>query len=368
MKPESFEDYSAKRMSEPELMAEFPDEEKRKEFLKGQWDKQQEGEKEMTDKLIQERKTYDISDVEIFAAGKWNGDEYSEADLDAMVESFNEIGGKIKPYLKLGHDKDQKLLQADGMPAAGWVNGIRRVGDRLLASFTAVPEKIYQLINSKAYGRFSSEIYWNLKEGEKKYKRVLRAVALLGADTPAVQTLDDFINLYTANEFEAMKSYHEIKEDQMNPEIEKNYTDKIAELETQLKAYADEKQELQGKIAENERAMKAKDVNAYLDANKEKFVPAQREAFFALAMHEEGEILHAYAEGDATKEIKGSAFDIVKSIIENNHQTPEMSAISEYSEIGKGQEADDEELYRKAKKYAEDHKVSYKQALLEVGK
>ena len=164
---------------------------------------------------------YNVDGVEIFKAGKWNGDEYTEADLDDIATSYAEIGGELKPYLKLGHNATQPLL--DGMPAAGWVQNVRRQGASLVADFVNVPKKIKELIDKKAYGRMSSEIYWNLKSGDKNYRRALKAVALLGADTPAVRTLDDFINLYTDKkiECECEKNYHEDK--RMD---EKIYTDR----------------------------------------------------------------------------------------------------------------------------------------------
>ena len=62
----------------------------------------------------------EIKGVEIFSTGLWNGDKYTDKDLEDMVESFNAIGKtRVKPFLKLGHDNKQKLVQSDGLPAAG---------------------------------------------------------------------------------------------------------------------------------------------------------------------------------------------------------------------------------------------------------
>lgn len=141
------------------------------------------------------KKTGSISGVEIFSTGTWNGDEYTEKDLQEMVLAFNENQG-VRPYLKLGHDPKQKLLQADGLPAAGWVDRIYISGNKLLADFVDIPSKIYDLIKSKAYKKVSSEIFWNISIGEKTYKRMLSAVALLGADTPGVMNLNDILALY----------------------------------------------------------------------------------------------------------------------------------------------------------------------------
>src|SRR3990167_7323974 len=61
--------------------------------------------------------TFSVDGVEVFAAGTWNGDEYSQEHLDGIVAAFADgLKEGIKPYLKLGHDKGQALLQKDGYP------------------------------------------------------------------------------------------------------------------------------------------------------------------------------------------------------------------------------------------------------------
>lgn len=150
---------------------------------------------------------YEIDNIEVFAAGTWNDEQYSFEDLDEMVRGFHENKEKIRPFLKLGHDNDQKLLQIDGMPAAGWVSNLVRVGDKLVATFSDMPKKIYELIQSKAYRKVSSEIYWNIELNGKFYKRFLSAVALLGSDMPAVTSLDSILGMFKAEGFEPIKSY-----------------------------------------------------------------------------------------------------------------------------------------------------------------
>lgn len=104
--------------------------------------------------------TTDINGVEIFSAGVWNGDKYSVADLDEMIRAFKETQGGYRPFIKLGHNDQQQLLQADGMPAAGYIGDVYREGDKLKANFTDVPKKIAELISVKAYRKVSCEIYW----------------------------------------------------------------------------------------------------------------------------------------------------------------------------------------------------------------
>jgi hypothetical protein len=125
---------------------------------------------------------YRIDGVEIFAIGTHNGDEYTDLDLQAMLDSYGALD--YKPPLKAGHVQDKK-----GMPALGWVDNLRRVGNKLVADFTGLPKLVYEAIRDKRYNTVSSEVYWNLERGGKKFYRALKAVALLGAEIPAVAGL-----------------------------------------------------------------------------------------------------------------------------------------------------------------------------------
>src|SRR3972149_9348735 len=116
---------------------------------------------------LDELETVDIENVEILAVGKWHGvpstKEYKKKDLDELVRSFKALSSDEKlnyePPLKLGHDENQKLLQKDGYPAAGWVRSLKRVGDKLVASLGDVPKKIGDIIKAGGYKKVSSEIY-----------------------------------------------------------------------------------------------------------------------------------------------------------------------------------------------------------------
>jgi hypothetical protein len=314
--------------------------------------------------------TYDVNDVEIFSAGKWNGDEYTRKDLDDMVASHYELRQEVKPYLKLGHDKKQELLQSDGMPSAGWVTNLKRSGDKLLADFKSVPKKIKELIEKRAYGRFSSEIYWNLKTPDgKNFRRVLKAVALLGGDTPAVSNLNDFINLYTENnDFETIKNYHIIKEDtKMSEELIKSLEDKLVkaeksysesllnkdaevveykqsvyDLETQVKVLTEsiEKKEKENKLIEVKAYIQRK-----LDENK--ILPSQVEKYTELAV---------------------SNFEQVQSIVDNMPELVDLSEgsqaalkVKKYSEM----DAEEKDNYedQKAQEYMKKNDTSYREAI-----
>lgn len=324
--------------------------------------------------------TFDIDNVEIFKAGKWNGDEYTTKDLDEMVSSFNEIGGKIKPFLKLGHDNKQALLQKDGMPAAGWITGLKRSGDSLLAKFSNIPEKIYELIRNKAYGRMSSEVYWNLKEDGKKYRRVLRAVALLGADTPAVTTLDDFINLYETENYESLKLCNEMAEDTKMDENTIDvqvYTDQINELNSKLAEYEkkmsdvsesheSEKAEFQKKIEDFEQAkieMYSKDVENFIDASieKGKILPVQKNILMALASSPSVKT-YSFIEDNKEVNIEKDSFELIKEFVEANSPVELGKEYTQHTEIDKSNKSDDDIMFEKVNNYAKEHDMSYRDA------
>lgn len=123
-----------------------------------------------------------IKGVEIFAAGKHNGDDYTEQDLDDMVAAFGVLD--YRPALKVGHTKD-----TPGAPAYGWITNLRKSGTKLLADLTDMHDSVVKAMRDRSYDRFSSEIYFNLKRGGKTFRRALKAVALLGAEVPAVANL-----------------------------------------------------------------------------------------------------------------------------------------------------------------------------------
>lgn len=167
--------------------------------------------------------TYSLTGVEIFKAGVWNGDEYGVEDLDAMVEAASQVG--FTPALKAGHSFD------DSQPALGWVENLRRKGESLFADLVALPKAVYEAILNRRYDAVSAEIYFDMKRNGKKYGRVLKGLALLGAEPPAVDLtpLRDFFALSVLPE--ARFSYYTVTlaatktndmEDGMEPDEEGN--------------------------------------------------------------------------------------------------------------------------------------------------
>lgn len=140
--------------------------------------------------------TEDILGVQLFAVGTWHGVKFDHDDLDAMVKAAQEL--PLKRPVVIDHDDSQPLLKRSGVPAAGWVENLRRDGDKLLGDLKAVPSKLAALIRAGAYRTRSAEIYRQYIYGDRVYPLVFKALALLGGRIPEVKTLDDIVALYGA--------------------------------------------------------------------------------------------------------------------------------------------------------------------------
>lgn len=364
-------------------------------------------------------KTYDIDNVEIFSVGTWNGDKYTDDDLNVIVQSFNETKEHMRPYLKLGHDKSQKLAQTDGYPAVGWIDSLKKIGSKIVANFKHIPKKVYDLITAKAYRRVSCEIFFNIRVMNKRYGKMLKAVSLLGADTPAVSNLNDIIALYTldnelANDDQSDQSVHYEfdnpdydkqkyykEDDKMSKEIidglmkdKEVLTKQLDEANAKAEQLQKEKADAEAGKAEAEakieEANKAKDalvednkkldeevkkhtlqtiraeVNATLDKliSEQHIIPAQKEGFFTLLFELKtapGEI-KKYKVGEEEK----SMYDIVLGIVQAHKYTANLGGASTLGDTASND--DRSNLAEKAKQYAKEHNVDYKTALFEISK
>ncbi len=187
-----------------DLVSEYEDTKQRFAICNSIW-RQKDMAKKSKEKALE---TVSIEGNEIAAVGKWQGMangkpaeiNITAKDLEAMVEAYNELTNNEKvnyePPVKLGHDDKQKLVQEDGYPAAGWIASLKKVGNKLVADFRDVPKKIAELIQAGAYRKMSPEFYSDYSIGGKVYSRVLKAVALLGADIQAIKSTKDIADLY----------------------------------------------------------------------------------------------------------------------------------------------------------------------------
>jgi hypothetical protein len=133
-----------------------------------------------------------VIEAEIFSVGTWNGEAFAEQDLEEIARNFETLRDVLKPPLKLGHDPAQTLLgQNDGDPALGWVQALRVEDGKLIAGFAGVPEVVVEAIREGRYRHVSAELYFDVRHEGAELGKALKAVALLGADLPAVTNLEE---------------------------------------------------------------------------------------------------------------------------------------------------------------------------------
>ena len=299
----------------------------------------------MAEPVDTQTERYELTDVPIMEEGTWNGHVFTSEDLDDIANNFIELKAELKPYLKLGHNEDQALLKSDGLPSAGWISELKREGTRLLAKIVNIPKTIFELIKKGAYGRFSSEIYFDAVIKDKNYKRALKAVALLGADTPAVTSMPDLLNVYSfsydkiVNTNEGEKFMDEIKTEMLTMKSENDL----------LK---DSNVKLADRIAKFEAEKKAEKIQDYLEkkVTEGKIVPAQFDSLKKLM-----------SEDDVVKFSFDDKFELLKSFIDN---TPVNLELGEKSvNFKKESLTADDELHEKVLTFSKENKVSYRDAL-----
>jgi hypothetical protein len=140
-------------------------------------------------------------ELEVFKAGDYGPKgTWGEAELDGLAADYD-------PKL---HEAPVTVDHAQRGPALGWVAGLRRVGDRLVARLKGMNEKLMEMIRGGAFKKRSVEIYPTLKESGRPY---LRAVSFLGAASPEVKGLED--PLFGEGEEEAEAVRFEMEEEEM---------------------------------------------------------------------------------------------------------------------------------------------------------
>lgn len=343
--------------------------------------------------------TFDIKGVEIFSKGNWNGDNFTTEDLNKIVCAFNDTKDGIRPFLKLGHDEKQEILQKDGLPAAGWIDRLYVVGDKLLADFSDIPKKIYDLILSKAYRKVSCEIFYNLTVNDRKYQYLLGAVALLGADTPGVMNLRDIMSWYKNKNYEGIKVYQNQALDlktnlaENKKEIVMNKTENEIKLEFDLQK---NEEQLKVKSAELEEIKKAQEKQKEeLEALKQFKIEAEKEKAQLLLKAETArvekfvadlcaeklctqsmkpflsEILGAekkeYSISENGTDKKYSKEDLLKEALKLFKAASEVN-FDENSKDSKENKDKEKDIHEKAVKYSKDHNVTYGFALKAVMK
>jgi len=283
--------------------------------------------------------THNIKEVEIFGEGTWHGEPYTTKDLDAMVEAFDEVG--FQPPLKLGHNSEQEeKIMRDGQPALGWVERIYRAGDKLVADFKELPEAVFNALKEKRYKQVSSEIYFNGNFNGRQLPRVLKAVALLGADIPEVTTLkpmefkgptgDEDIRVIDFN-VETKPKVEPKQEDKNKMSEEKvaelskenkdlkaeaeKFSTKAEEAETKAKEATDENERLKAELSKRNADARASEVKGFTEGlvKEGKLMPAHVPAVTQILLSASDEKVLKFSDKDG-KEIESSMKESLEKV------------------------------------------------------
>jgi len=193
-----------------------------------------------------------IDGVEIFAPGTHNGDKYAEQDVDELIASFGKLD--YRPALKQGHVKDET-----GLTALGWVENLRKQGGKLIADFVDIPDAVYAAIKDRRLDRVSAEIFWNFKRGGETYRRALKAVALLGAEIPAVAGLRPLHEHFSDASADALK-YADETPLRPDPDAIKSNAKEVEMTPDELKQLQDDLKAAQDAVAAEKTAREAADI------------------------------------------------------------------------------------------------------------
>lgn len=331
-------------------------------------------------KKMQDNASTHEFDAEVFSVGVWNGDKYTIDDLKDMADNFSALANQIKPPVKLGHDKSKVN---DGAPALGWVKSLKVAGNKLIATLTDVPDIVYQAIKRRLYKRISSEIFWNLKHGGKTFKRVLSAVALLGADIPAVKDLQDLeaflAQKIDSDSFEHLKAYSfdtddgdviTIKNNVDSKEVKNMSDDKIKQLSDRLDALEAENKTLKD---DNEKVTKKYDDLVNTVSTKEKAAKIDALKSFCEGQVKAGKMLPAQRDVIVAESAVKTYTDQSPVIsFEQFEKFADLNAVRlDLDEHGKHKQDDSDkdptvQLHEKIQKYCADHNVGYDVAYNEV--
>lgn len=357
---------------------------------------------EFKKKKFKEMEMGDIQGVEIFAEGTWNGDKFTHKNLVQIVDTFNKTKDKIKPFLKLGHGKEQKALKKDELPAAGFIESLRVEGKKLLADFVNVPKKIFELIRHRAFDRVSAEMFINMTIDGEIHEWVLKAVALLGGETPAVHDLNSMVDLFfieaiAFGENAQTKSYEaDVSTKEVNTMDNNEMAVKLAKAEAETKQYqqeaaasdADAKKADEAKAKAEKEAAGSKKVAEDAKADADKANAATAKASEEKKNSEIDAEVKSYVDDE---KITPHAGEVAKVILKNFTAKEKTFKIEdkEYKSLGElfkefvagsdikfsfdpkagngESNKGDDALTSKAKKYQKEHEgVTFKQALIEV--
>lgn len=317
-------------------------------------------------------------DLEVMSTGTWKGDTFTGADLDEMVKNFTVLKDVVKPPIKFGHWNRRHL--EDGQPALGWAKAVRRVGDKLIATVSDVPDIVYQAIRQKLYRRVSAEVYFDYTYAGSKFGRVLAAIGLLGQDAPAVENLAD-LTAYLSRSTPDGGSFGRVAAFAFETDPHGSIINQFSESEDVMEKAELERQLATEKAAREKAEVDAKKYAADLDAEKKQQAAARKTAretelkTFCEDEVKAGRMTPAGRDiivNDLVKHVYsdeagfGLSFETFKAYCAAQGKkldTGEKGAGGDGKKGGGAYESAGQEVDAKAKKYAAEHKVAYSEAV-----
>ena len=132
--------------------------------------------------------------MEIMSPGTWNGFKFPSDRLKRIVDNFKKLLEVHRVPLKIGHADNQieDETRSEDQHALGWVDDVWQTATgKLMAKVIDVPDIVYDAVAKKLYRKVSVELDFDVDYKGENIGDVLSGVALLGADIPAVNTIQD---------------------------------------------------------------------------------------------------------------------------------------------------------------------------------
>jgi len=338
--------------------------------------------------------------IEIAKVGKFPQGDLTPELFDELVGTFNpEIH---EPPHTLGHIREDH----NDKPAFGWIAGLKRVGNTLLAKSQQISDKLDNFVREGLFKKRSIGIRYN-SDG----KPFLHHLAWLGSSVPAVKGLanvyDDARFMYSDEGADNQKEFEseinnpvkpskkekkmELTEKELQEKIdnakaegakdaEKDFSEKL-KTETE-KAKNDGKAEAEKEFNEKSEADKAKNayrsncdalIKEFAEGEKIKLVPAQvaplRELLYSFGENKAVE----YSEKDKNgneKTVKTDALKLVREVI-SNFKEVSKEELPKTEKGAKGEDAQYEEEKAEAEKIQKEFKdkgetITFGQALIKA--
>lgn len=303
---------------------------------------------------------------ELFKSGNYPQGSVTNRNIDSMVRRFK--GETAGVPITIDHNKKG--------PAYGWVNQLKRSGDKLIASFKDVPEAFSKVVKQGLFKNVSMESRDPDGKGER-----LRAVTFLGAQTPQIKDLetiefseDENVNYTDYNDFK------EFKEENMDEleKLKKENAELKNQLESKSKDFSEKESslkkqvtDLQTSVAEQNQKAKEQEVHLFCEKQQQEGKIGGKEDFarekqMLMSMDDTKSLEFADTDG---KTEKLTQFESYKNAIENRPKLFEegevvTDKVKQQYDYSKDNESDPDsaKLFAEAKKLASEKDIRIAEA------